>query len=148
MKYLIGTLLLLSIAFAVSIHFSQSQKEGEPYVNTMVQSDLHKNNLQRSESHTNLNEEKTVTDPQHGAIESTQKMKDWDKIVTQLDQLNRKLKVIDQELEKAGYPKVMLDERLSESDREQIIGKLLAASQLQERISLLNLQKIDLQAGL
>ncbi len=67
---------------------------------------------------------------------------------TELQQLNHKLQNIDHELEQVGYPKVMLDERLTESERNQIIDKLLAASQLQERISLLTLKKINLQAEL
>lgn len=70
------------------------------------------------------------------------------KVSDELEQLNQKLEVLDKELENAGYPKVMLSDNLTESERNQIINKLLAASRLHERISLLTLKKIDLEVEL
>lgn len=49
-------------------------------------------------------------------------------------QLREELAQIDHELARAGYPEVLLDERLSEAEREELISKVLRSTELYDRI--------------
>lgn len=73
-----------------------------------------------------------------------QQMAELSKEVTRLQE---QLETLDQELRNVGYPEIMLDNRLSETEREALVEKVVTASRLFERISLLNLAKVDLKAG-
>jgi hypothetical protein len=49
-------------------------------------------------------------------------------------ELREELAHVDHELARAGYPEVMLDARLSESEREELISKVLYSTDLFDRI--------------
>ena len=66
----------------------------------------------------------------------------------ELRRLTFELAEVDDELGRLGYPKVMLDERLSEVERSQIVAKVLRASELHNQIVRLRLEAIDRQARL
>ncbi len=65
-----------------------------------------------------------------------------------IERLSNELAEMDQELKALGYPDVMLDERLSEAERERIVDKVVTASRIHNVITMLTLKRIDLQAGL
>lgn len=67
-------------------------------------------------------------------------------ITDSIQKLENELADLDHELDMIGYPQVMLDERVSESEKAQIVDKVLTASTLQNKISQLSIRKIDLQA--
>ncbi len=48
--------------------------------------------------------------------------------------LREKLAQLDHELARAGYPEVLVDERLSEAEREELISKVLLSTSLYSQI--------------
>jgi hypothetical protein len=48
--------------------------------------------------------------------------------------LREKLAQLDHELARAGYPEVLVDERLSEAEREELISKVLLSTRLYSQI--------------
>lgn len=69
-------------------------------------------------------------------------------VSAEIEKLSNQLAEVDQELTALGYPDVMLDERLSEAERERIVDKVLTANRIHNVITMLTLKRIDLQAGL
>lgn len=66
------------------------------------------------------------------------------KISEQIDLLSRQREEVDHELDTLGFPKIFLDERLSETEREALLEKVRRSSELQMQIARLKIRKIDL----
>jgi hypothetical protein len=60
-----------------------------------------------------------------------------------IERLTEEMLQLKNELRALDYPKVMLDKRLSEEDRTIIVKKVLAASALHDKITLLRLKQIE-----
>lgn len=79
------------------------------------------------------------------AVSGESKAEHLQKLSSKIATLSREMKDIDQELRNLDFPKVLLDERLSENERRHIISKVEKASGLQDQITRLRVQKIDLE---
>jgi hypothetical protein len=58
-------------------------------------------------------------------------------------QLREQLAQLDHELARAGYPEVLLDDRLSEAEREELISKVLVSTNLYSQIVRLKIAAIQ-----
>jgi len=61
-------------------------------------------------------------------------------------ELTERISNAEKELETAGFPAVLGDERLDAKQREEILTKLTKASELRDQLSALKIQMIDLEA--
>jgi len=59
--------------------------------------------------------------------------------------LSKEITEIDEDLRRRGFPGVFLDERLSDSERSDLLGKIASVTKLQINVATLKTQKVDLQ---
>lgn len=69
-------------------------------------------------------------------------------ISKKIDELSEKAAILEHELRVIGYPKVMLDDRLTEAEKTDIVNTVMSASALHNQIALLKIRRIDLKAEL
>ncbi len=65
----------------------------------------------------------------------------------EIQDLKLQLNDVDAELRGLGFPKIFLDERLTEREREELLWRIEVATQLQDKITRLSINKIDLETG-
>jgi hypothetical protein len=70
-----------------------------------------------------------------------------EKVNGEVQTLTAQLQDVDHDLERAGFPKVFLDSRLSKSERAGLLSKVERSSRLQNEIVLLKIQQIDLTSS-
>lgn len=63
----------------------------------------------------------------------------------EIAQMKKQLQDTDQELRHAGFPDILLDERLTESERNRILDKVKLSTEIQTKLSRLQILKIDIE---